>query len=415
MARSWWNRGRKRNVDSLLRSERPEAPRALVDQLVSRIDGDRHERTVTPRAPRRVTHAGALTLVVVGGLASVGGIGYAASAVTHAAQHAKVHAVSLGQQMQAAVSLVSQTAAVDQYGAPVGSNNQVTETVKTGTTGTLAVKAPGTSASIAVTWSPTTFAAPVAIHVDPTPLATATSLFGSGNQTMSVVVTTLDGTPIHQLAAPLEIQFKNPASDFVPAFSTDGVTFQEIPLIESGGTTLPASWSDGYFRGSDGTVHVLTRHVTVFAVLFKANIKVSANGRKLPAAGSGLFGDPTRNHPGAPILKRVGKGAVTPRPVTGGVVVPLTFFVSKQAATYFGIVDPSGTPILLMRNGSSIRGTKLTGNKTRSIHVVILRPGTIAIDLRSAELLKVGQTYKLRIAAVDIDGNKTVSFVPFKA
>lgn len=259
------------------------------------------------------------------------------------------------------------------------------------------------------------FAGPVAIHLDPTPLATATSLFGSGNQTMSIVLTTLNGTPIHQLAAPLEILFKNPAPGFVPAFSTDGVTFRAIPLIEDGGTTLPADWPDGYFVDSDGTVHLLTRHVTVFAVLFKANIKVSANGRKLPAAGSGLFGDPTRNHPGAPILKRVGTGAVTPRPVTGGVVVPLTFFVSKQAATYFGIVDPSGTPILLMRNGSSIRGTKLTGNKMRSIHVVILRPGTIASDLRSAELLKVGQTYKLRIAAVDIDGNKTVSFVPFKA
>lgn len=413
MARSWWNRGRRRDIASLLRAERPEAPPALVDRLVSRIGADRPQRTVTPRPRRGLAHVGALTLVVVVGLASVGGIGYAASAVVNAVQRVKVQAVSVGQQMQA-VRLV-RSAALDEYGAPAGSVNQVTTTVQTGATGTLTVQSPDTTTQVAITWSATTFSTPVAVHIDPTPPATATSLFGSGNQSISVVVTTPTGEPIHQLAAPLEILFKNPAPGFVPAFSADGITYQSIPLIPGGGTTLPADWPDGYFVGSDGTVHVLTRHVTFFAVLFKANIKVSSTGKKLPAAGSGLFGDPTRNHPGAPILKKVGTGALTPRPAAGSSIVPLTFFVSKQAATYFIIVDPSGKQIMLSRDGSTVRATRLTGKNMKSIHIVVLRPGTIDVGVRTAKPLKAGQTYKLRIAAVDIDGNKTVSFVPFNA
>ena len=51
----------------------------------------------------------------------------------------------------------------------------------------------------------------------------------------------------------------------------------------------------------------------------------------------------------------------------------------------------------------------------KDIHVTILRPGTINVNLHvpaSAHLV-TGQKYKLRVWALDYDGNKTVADIPF--
>jgi hypothetical protein len=67
--------GRK-GLESRLRAERAKAPDALVETIV---------RSVTPeraRSPRgaRLSFAGAVAVLVVGSFASLGGVGYAASA-----------------------------------------------------------------------------------------------------------------------------------------------------------------------------------------------------------------------------------------------------------------------------------------------------------------------------------------------
>jgi hypothetical protein len=47
---------------------------------------------------------------------------------------------------------------------------------------------------------------------------------------------------------------------------------------------------------------------------------------------------------------------------------------------------------------------------------VMLVPRTIAVQIRvPANLLKKGQSYRIRIIAVDAQGNKTISYINFTA
>jgi hypothetical protein len=72
----------------------------------------------------------------------------------------------------------------------------------------------------------------------------------------------LAGTEIHQFERPLDITFRNAAQGTIPA-TFDGAwrLLNAVP-----GDTLPASWDDGYYvSGSD--VHILTRHLTLFALM----------------------------------------------------------------------------------------------------------------------------------------------------
>jgi hypothetical protein len=144
-------------------------------------------------------------------------------------------------------------------------------------------------------------------------------------------------------------------------------------------------------------------------------VNVSESGKKTPQAGSGLFGDPTRNHVGAPKLEEVGT-TITPRSVKGATVVPFAFFVDEQAATYISIYDAKGDPVVIDRNGTTIRGHRTSGTPVKAMHVVILRPGTIKTGLRiPAGVLESGETYKIRVTAIDFDGHKTISYVTFTA
>jgi len=178
----------------------------------------------------------------------------------------------------------------------------------------------------------------------------------------------------------MDIKFNAPAggtfpADHVQVISTDGTSWRSTSLLD--GQTLPDGKPDGYYvvRNAAGDIveiHILTRHLTVFAVLYKANISVSESGRKTPQAGSGLFGDPTRNHNGAPAMKQVG----TVKPVAGikGTSVPVRFFRDEQANLRVSLVDSRGNEVLLNAAGTVFRGHKLTGGKTRVLHVAVLRP-----------------------------------------
>ena len=78
------------------------------------------------------------------------------------------------------------------------------------------------------------------------------------------------------------------------------------------------------------------------------------------------------------------------------------------------IVDGSGLP---GRHGDiSIVGGKVTGPQVKTIHYVVLVPRSIPIQLQVPKnLLVKGQTYTLHVIAVDSDGNKSTSDIPFVA
>jgi hypothetical protein len=139
------------------------------------------------------------------------------------------------------------------------------------------------------------------------------------------------------------------------------------------------------------------------------------------------FGDPNHNHSGPPGLKRMDKSGgslapplqATPAPDGFGSVISTQINFDEQAHLYLSVVDGTGTPLLLTQRsrhgGSSVGGT-LAGPQTKVIQYVVLVPRTIPISLRvPSSQLERGHTYRLRVVAVDPQGNRSVLYLPFRA
>lgn len=200
-----------------------------------------------------------------------------------------------------------------------------------------------------------------------------------------------NGDLLHELAAPIEIVFPSPPSGFVPAVSQDGVTFRALAPIS--GPPLPDSMDDGFYIAENGDVHVLARHVTIFAVVAPANITISESGKHTPRAGSGLFGDPTRNHPGAP--KVSGLDLKTAGTAHGFEQFRLAIAVDEQAKLSLTLFGPNGAAVPL----------------TTGSGVALLKPGQVVVPIDvPISRLRPKTTYRLRVSAVDFDGNATSGF-----
>ena len=133
------------------------------------------------------------------------------------------------------------------------------------------------------------------------------------------------------------------------------------------------------------------------------------------------FGDPNHNHSGPPGLAKGAPGEKAPpaqaKSIGNGkaVTVSSSITVDEQAALYFSVLDADGNPLLLTQKGSNI-GAGLDGPQTKSVHYVVLVPRTIPFTLRiPGNLLVPGQTYSVRVIAVDAQGNKTQTTIPFTA
>ena len=100
-----WRRNPESGLEAELRSNRPEPSDELVNRLEGRVRSHRDARA----GSFRVAFAGALAVGVLAALASVGGLGYAATgagtAVNQAQRVMHVHAVKT----------IHTTAAADQY------------------------------------------------------------------------------------------------------------------------------------------------------------------------------------------------------------------------------------------------------------------------------------------------------------
>jgi len=137
--------------------------------------------------------------------------------------------------------------------------------------------------------------------------------------------------------------------------------------------------------------------------LYKANLAQSESGRKTAPAGSGKFGDPTRIHTGAPVVKASASATAS------GSDVGVSFFVDEQVALYAHVL--SGSSDLVLGNSSTIRGHKIGGKSRKTFHLVILRPGTINLKLHVPGL-KPGA--KVQLTMVDFDGHKVVKTITVK-
>jgi hypothetical protein len=130
------------------------------------------------------------------------------------------------------------------------------------------------------------------------------------------------------------------------------------------------------------------------------------------------FGDPNHNHSGPPGL--TGKsGEKTPPAQTATVgkseKVVTTIRVDEQAALYISVLDSTGNRLVLNQKGSKV-GTAVSGVQVKTIHYVVLVPRSIPIQLLVPKnLLVKGQTYRIHVIAVDSDGNKSETDIPFVA
>ena len=104
-----WRRNPESGLEAELRANRPEPSRELVDRLEMRVRTHGRDRRA---GSFRVAFAGALAAGVLTALASVGGLGYAATGASQAVEKAKrvVHVQT--------VRTLHKSAAQDQYRKP---------------------------------------------------------------------------------------------------------------------------------------------------------------------------------------------------------------------------------------------------------------------------------------------------------
>lgn len=474
---------RENEIERMLRDARPHASGELADRLAARADATRPR--APRRLAGRVALAGGFTAVLVGALAATGGIGYAATTVSDViASVTTHHAAFMGARMAVAVKSSSAAAdqyttvtgtsanvvaassgdlagslTVTRSAAPGATDVETFTTTDptshaktvltvtatggaTADTGTVSFAAttttPGSGGTGATTKTATITMSSASLA---TVLSRAAGLSGGGSVLVDPApqVGAIDGQPvvgvtfevhdssgkavqIQNLPDPISISVPGPyPADYVPAFSTDGVTFTAVPKLT--GTTLPNDKNPdgsykvqtGYYIDSNGQVVILSRHATLFAAVTRAGLGVSESGRKLKKAGSGLFGDALLVHPGPATVKEVGKAvSVYPFKRLNGRAVKFSFFVDEQVSAYVQLYKGSKR-LPLQLHGTQIRGGTITKAATiKTLHIAVLKPGTLPIRLRvPRSQLQAGAKYRIRVSVIDYDGNKTVSFIPF--
>jgi hypothetical protein len=97
------------------------------------------------------------------------------------------------------------------------------------------------------------------------PPAGLTNGFATGTEAIDVTAWwALAGTQVRQFSQPVNILMRSSEKGLVPA-TLEGGNWRVLPRVPTPGT-LPAGWEDGFYTDAAG-FHVLTKHLTVFALL----------------------------------------------------------------------------------------------------------------------------------------------------
>jgi hypothetical protein len=116
-----------------------------------------------------------------------------------------------------------------------------------------------------VSWPVGAFGDAVVVEMTPTP---PSSLSALPSNALVVDVTAFlrsNHAPVTDLGDVVDIRFTNAGDGTRPVSSQDGASWRDIPQLPT--LNLPDGQRDGWFRDSDGTVHVLTRHLTYYALI----------------------------------------------------------------------------------------------------------------------------------------------------
>jgi len=180
------------------------------------------------------------------------------------------------------------------------------------------------------------------------------------------------------------------------------------------------AWAGGVSYAANAVTHAASAAKSVVVTrVHVVGTGITAGGDQYrPGYG---FGDPNHNHTGPPGLSNGKKGEKAP-PTQGApsndskaIMAAGQVTVDEQAALYFSVLDSAGNQLLLTQRGTKIGGN-VDGPQVKTIHYVMLVPRTIPVQIRvPANLLEKGATYRIRIIAVDAQGNKTRTFISFTA
>ena len=107
------------------------------------------------------------------------------------------------------------------------------------------------------------------LHIDPspTPASIPPTTIQLGSSIVDVRMTwDLAGTEEHHFDAPVQIDLNDSTNGTgTPVTAEPGGAWSAIPQLSAPGT-LPGAWQDGYWR-TGNVVHILTRHLSLFAIL----------------------------------------------------------------------------------------------------------------------------------------------------
>ena len=86
----------------------------------------------------------------------------------------------------------------------------------------------------------------------------------AGSLIIKITATDSSGAPVTHFDKPLVLDLGSVRAKGSPMFSEDGIEW--VPIQKLSGTTLPEGVQEGYYIASDGTVVILTHHLTYFGM-----------------------------------------------------------------------------------------------------------------------------------------------------
>ncbi len=114
-------------------------------------------------------------------------------------------------------------------------------------------------------WPADTFGDAVVIQIAPTTPSAVTGIPGGSTVVDVTAFMRSNHAPVTNLGQVADIQFQHAPAGSAPVTSQDAKSWRAITQLPT--FNLPDGQTDGWFRDSDGTVHVLTRHLTFYALV----------------------------------------------------------------------------------------------------------------------------------------------------
>jgi hypothetical protein len=118
--------------------------------------------------------------------------------------------------------------------------------------------------TMTLTWPLGAFSDAVVVEIAPKLASTMPSLPKDAVVFQVTAFLRSSHAPVTSIDGVIDVRFAHATQGAHPLTSTDGKTWRDIPQLPT--LNLPAGQQDGWFRDSDGTIHVLSTHLGYFAL-----------------------------------------------------------------------------------------------------------------------------------------------------